>query len=189
MAVCESLLSAGVKIIQFRDKQASSRELFESGGELLKRVRHARGIFIMNDRPDIARVLDADGVHVGQEDVPVHLVRKVVGAGKWVGCSTHNLRQLTEADQSSADYVAIGPIFSTTSKENPSPTLGLDGLRMARAVTSKPLVAIGGITLENAAEVLNAGADSLAVIGDLMHAPDVAARAQEFLKVLGEAGN
>jgi thiamine-phosphate pyrophosphorylase len=187
VAVCDSLLSAGVKIIQFRDKLASPRQLFESGGELLKRVRHARGVFILNDRPDIARVLDADGVHVGQEDVPVHLVRKVVGAGKWVGCSTHNLRQLSEADQSSADYLAIGPIFDTASKEHPSPTVGLDGLRAARAATDKPLVAIGGITLENAPEVIDSGADSLAVIGDLLHARDIAARARQFLKVLGEA--
>ena len=185
-AVAEFLLSAGVRLIQYRDKQASSRELFERSRGIAERVRAARGIFIVNDRADVARAVDADGVHVGQEDLPVDLARHVLGEGKWVGSSTHGLDQAIEADRSSADYVALGPIFSTSSKANPDPVVGLEGLRAARQATRKPLVAIGGITLDNAAAVIEAGADSVAVIGALLSAPDISQRAREFLKLLGD---
>ena len=184
-ATAEILLSAGVRLIQFRDKKASSRELFESSRLILERVRRAEGIFILNDRADVARAVEADGVHVGQEDLPVELARRVLGPGKWVGTSTHRLDQVIEADLSSADYIAFGPIFPTASKEKPDPVVGLDGLREARQATRKPLVAIGGITVENARAVIEAGADSVAVIRDLISAPDIGKRAEEFLKVLG----
>ena len=185
VATAEILLSAGVRLIQFRDKKASSRELFESSRLILERVRRFEGIFILNDRADVARAVEADGVHVGQEDLPVELARRVLGSGKWVGTSTHRLDQVIEADLSSADYIAFGPIFPTASKEKPDPVVGLDGLREARQATRKPLVAIGGITVENARAVIEAGADSVAVIRDLISAPDIGKRAEEFLKVLG----
>jgi thiamine-phosphate pyrophosphorylase len=139
---------------------------------------------IVNDRADVARAADADGVHLGQEDLPVERARCVLAPGQWIGCSTHSPGQVVEADRSSADYIAFGPVFPTTGKENPDPVVGLEGLRQARRLTAKPLVAIGGITLRNAQEVLAAGADSLAVIGDLLKAPDVQERAREFLSVL-----
>ncbi len=185
-AAAEILLSAGVRLIQLRDKQASPRELFESCPWLLERVRKDSGTFILNDRADIALAVDAHGVHVGREDLPVELARRVLGAEKWVGCSTHALAQVVEANRSSADYIAFGPIFPTTSKANPDPVVGLEGLREARQATRKPLVAIGGITLQNAASVIEAGADSVAVISALLSAPDLAQRAREFLKLLGE---
>jgi thiamine-phosphate pyrophosphorylase len=184
--VAETLLSAGVRLIQLRDKQASSRDLFEQARLVLACVRRWKGIFIVNDRADVAWAADADGVHVGQEDLPVELARQILGEGKWVGYSTHVLDQVVEADRSSADYVAFGPIFPTASKAKPDPVVGLEGLRQARRLTRKPLVAIGGITVQNARQVIEAGADSVAVIGGLFAAPDLAKRAEEFLTVLSE---
>jgi len=181
-AVLDDLLSAGVKLIQYRDKQASSRELFQNSSEMASRVQQANGIFIVNDRADIARAVDADGVHLGQEDLPVELARRVLNPGKCVGYSTHNLAQVMEADKSSADYVAFGPIFPTRSKERPDAVVGLEGLRQAREATRKPLVAIGGMTVENACAAIDAGADSVAVISDLIGAADIGSRAREYLR-------
>ena len=188
--VADVLLAAGVRLVQYRDKRSTSRELFEIGGEIAERVRRATGVFIVNDRADVALALDADGVHVGQADLPVELARRVLESGgqegKLVGCSTHGLDQVREADASSADYIAFGPIFATQSKEQPDPVAGLDGLSEARKATRKPLVAIGGITVENAGAVLEAGADSVAVVQDLLRNPDIGRRAREFLRVSGE---
>jgi thiamine-phosphate pyrophosphorylase len=186
LEVCEVLLSAGVRLIQYRDKQASSRALFENSWALAERVRRAGGIFIVNDRADVAWAAGAHGVHVGQEDLPVEFARGIIGPDGIVGYSTHDLAQLAGADGSSADYVAFGPVFPTRSKENPDPVVGLEGLGVARQATRKPLVAIGGITLETARAVLEAGADSLAVISDLLGASDLAVRTREFLRVVGE---
>lgn len=185
VALCDLLLAAGVRLIQYRDKKASSRELFETSRQIAERVRSAGGIFIVNDRADVAQAAGADGVHVGQEDLPVELARRALVAGKYVGFSTHDLVQVVEADRSSVDYIAFGPIFPTESKTRPDPVVGLEGLREARRATRKPLVAIGGITLGNVRDVMDAGADSVAVIGDLLRASDVGARAREFLRVLG----
>ncbi|MBZ5513610.1 MAG: thiamine phosphate synthase [Acidobacteriia bacterium] len=184
--VCEILLAAGVRLIQYRDKRASARILFDRSRILAERVRRAEGVFIVNDRADVARSAEAHGVHVGQEDLPVELARRVVGPEGIVGFSTHSLEQLAEADRSSADYVAYGPIFATLSKEKPDAVVGLEGLKAARKATHKPLVAIGGITLETAPAVLEAGADSVAVISGLLAAADLGARAKAFLRILGE---
>jgi len=183
--VCDVLLEAGVRLIQYRHKAATARQLFETAVALAARVRQAQGMFIVNDRSDVARAAGADGVHVGQDDLPVEMARAIVGAGKLVGCSTHSLDQVILADSTSADYVAYGPVFATQSKEQPEPLVGLEGLRRARAATRKPLVAIGGITLERAPEVLGAGADAVAVIADVLKAPDIGARARDFLKAVG----
>lgn len=183
--ICEALLEAGVRLIQYRDKQASSLALFEACAELAPMVRLRRGTFIVNDRADVALAVGADGVHVGQEDLPVELARRVLGPERWVGTSTHNLDQLRAADASSATYVAFGPIFETHSKAKPDPVVGLEGLRQARKATKKPLVAIGGMTVANARAAIEAGAEAVAVISDLVGAPDIAARAREYLKVLG----
>ena len=186
LAICRQLLDAGVRLIQYRDKKASSRDLYEACRQLQASVRQARGIFIVNDRVEVALSVDADGVHVGQGDLPVELARRILGKRKIIGTSTHSLKQLSEADETSADYLAFGPIFPTQSKENPDPVVGLAGLREARKLTRKPLVAIGGITLENASTVIAAGADSVAVIRDLVQAPEVAQRAREFLRICEE---
>jgi len=186
LAICRILLDAGVRLIQYRDKKASARDLFEACRQLQVSVRQAGGIFIVNDRADVALAVGADGVHVGQGDLPVELARRVVGKRILIGTSTHASEQVREADETSADYLAFGPIFPTQSKANPDPVVGLAGLREARKLTRKPLVAIGGITLENASSVIAAGADSVAVIRDLFQVPDIAQRAREFLRACEE---
>ena len=182
LEVAAALLAAGVQIIQLRDKQASSGELYATALELKARIRKEGGTFIVNDRADVALAVGADGVHVGQDDLPVESARAILGPGKVIGFSTHVLEQVMEADGSSANYIAFGPIFATTSKANPDAVVGLEGLREARKATRKPLVAIGGITLENARAVIEAGADTVAVIRDLVGAADIRTRAEEFLK-------
>lgn len=184
--VAELFLAAGVRLIQYRDKRASSRTLYENGRRVGERARGAGAVFIVNDRADVARAVNADGVHLGQDDLPVGSARLLLPPGKWVGCSTHSLNQVREADRSSADYVAFGPIFPTRSKEHPDPVAGLEGLRQARKATAKPLVAIGGITLETARAAVDAGADSVAVVSDLLRRADIGAHVREFLRVLGE---
>jgi thiamine-phosphate pyrophosphorylase len=184
--VARELLSAGVRLIQFRDKHASSRQLYETCAELKELLRGSGCSLIVNDRADVARATDADGVHLGQDDLPVEMARRVLAPDRLIGCSTHSVSQVVEADRSTADYIAFGPIFPTASKENPDPVVGLEGLREARRVTRKPLVAIGGITQRNAREVLAAGADSVAVIGDLLNGPDIRERARQILGVLSD---
>lgn len=182
--VAATLLDVGVRLIQFRDKRGSTRQLFEASRRLAELVRPAGAILVVNDRADVALAAGAEGVHLGQTDLPVELARQVLGAGKWVGLSTHSLEEVREADRSPADYVAFGPIFATASKDNPDPVVGLETLRAARQATGKPLVAIGGITLDRARSVIEAGADSVAVIGGLLGAEDLAERARDFLRVL-----
>ena len=157
----EMLAEAGVGLIQIRDKKASTRELYGASKKLAESLRSLGVRVIVNDRPDIAAMTGAGGVHVGQEDLPVEAARRICGNQSWVGVSTHNLEQFREANRTSADYIAVGPIFSTATKENPDPVVGLELLRTARQLTKKPLVAIGGITIESAESVFRAGADSL----------------------------
>ena len=144
---------------------------------------------MMNDRPDVAALAGAAGVHVGQEDLQPEQARAVVGREMWVGVSTHNLEQFRNAAATSADYIAVGPIFATTSKQNPDPVVGLELIRQVRTLTDKPIVAIGGITLERAASVIAAGADSVAVIRDVVRATKPGERARRFLETLDAANH
>jgi thiamine-phosphate pyrophosphorylase len=181
------LAEAGVRLLQYRNKTAPARELLETSRELAATLL-PRGIsFVVNDRPDVAALVGATGVHVGQEDLGVESARRVVGVKKWVGVSTHNLEQFREAAASSADYVAVGPIFATSSKANPDPVVGVDFIRRARGLTDKPMVAIGGIGLDAAASIIEAGADSVAVISGILSAVDPADRARQFIQVLDAA--
>ncbi len=177
------LSEGGVELFQYRDKRGSGRRIQENSQELCDRLGPNRIRVIVNDRADIAAMTGAGGVHVGQEDLPVEDARKICGAPLWVGVSTHNLEQLRAADATSADYIAVGPVFPTGTKANPDPVVGLEFLRAARRITRKPLVAIGGITVESAGDVYQAGADSIAVIRDLMAASDPAQRAREYLAI------
>src|SRR3984957_3076263 len=187
LALAEALAGSGVELIQYRNKTASSRQFFEISRQL-SGVLAPRGVrFMVNDRPDIAMLAGAGGVHVGQDDLSVEDARAVCGPDRWVGVSTHTLEQLAAADRTSADYIALGPIFTTATKKNPDPVVGTELLRAARQMTKNPLVAIGGITLERAAEVYRAGADSLAVIRDLICAPNPGVRAREYLEVAASA--
>jgi len=181
--LAERLAGAGVRLIQLRDKRASARTIYLDSRQLIGRLAPLGVRVVVNDRPDIAAIVRAGGVHVGQDDLPVEAARRICGPSCWVGVSTHNLEQLRAADFTSADYIALGPVFPTSTKENPDPVVGLDFLRRARQKTRKTLVAIGGITVESAGEVFRAGADSVAVIGDLVTAPDPEARAAEYLAI------
>jgi thiamine-phosphate pyrophosphorylase len=181
--LAEALAGSGVELIQYRNKTASSRQFFEISRQLSS-VLGPRGVrLVVNDRPDIALLAGAGGVHVGQDDLSVEDARAICGQDRWVGVSTHTLEQLAAGDRTSADYIAIGPIFPTATKKNPDPVVGTELLRKARRMTKKPLVAIGGITIERAAEVYRAGADSLAVIRGLICVPNPAVRAREYLDV------
>lgn len=163
------LRAAGVKLLQYRNKNGSPQTILHDTA-LLRGIFPAGGDvrLIMNDRADLALLSGYDGVHVGQEDLAPEDARSIVGPDRWVGVSTHSPRQVIEADETSCDYIAYGPIFATASKANPDPTVGLAGLRMARTETKKPLVAIGGITLENLHSVLDAGTDCVAIISGLL---------------------
>jgi thiamine-phosphate pyrophosphorylase len=180
-STAEELLAGGITLLQYRDKSGNARQMLEQARELKRRLGDSVKL-IMNDRADICLAAGFDGVHVGQEDLSAGGARKVVGESLWVGVSTHNSEQVKEADQTSANYVAIGPVFATSSKFNPDPVVGLNGIREARALTRKPLVAIGGINRANCRSVLEAGADSVAVISDLMREPRKSA--EDFLRIL-----
>jgi thiamine-phosphate pyrophosphorylase len=181
-SIAEALASSGVEIIQYRNKRASSLAAYTDCVRLADLLSD-RSRFIVNDRADFAALCGAGGVHIGQEDLPVEAARAVCGYERWVGISTHNLAQFEAATQTSADYVAVGPIFATATKNDPDPVVGVDFVRRVRSMTSKPIVAIGGITLENAEEVFRAGADSIAVIRDLIAAPDPSLRVVQFLNL------
>ncbi|MGC2403242.1 MAG: thiamine phosphate synthase [Acidobacteriaceae bacterium] len=197
MVFAHELVAGGCTLLQYRNKSGNARVMLEQAGELKKHLHShpdiarnptlGRGTedsvrLILNDRADLALIAEFDGVHVGQDDLSPESVRKIIGAGRWLGVSTHNPEQLKEADRSAADYLAIGPVFSTTSKERPDPVVGLEGVRRARQLTRKPLVAIGGITRANAVSVIEAGADSVAVISDLLLHPRKSA--EEFFRIL-----
>ena len=171
--VCEfarEIVAGGARLIQLRDKQASSREILRLAREL-RRVLQNDVSLTINDRADLAVAAAADGVHLGQDDLPPEAARKIIGQSRMLGVSTHNPEQLEAALQTSADYIAIGPVFATISKDDPDPVIGLDGVRRARSLTEKPVVAIGGVTLENCRSVIEAGADSVAVIGAILEDP------------------
>jgi|ERR1700674_344409 thiamine-phosphate pyrophosphorylase len=183
----KKLMDAGVKLLQYRDKKAAARELWNESRAIAEAVRRAKCTFIVNDRADVAYLAGADGVHVGQDDLDVEQARRVIGPDRWVGVSTHSLEQFEKAAATSADYIAVGPIFQTSSKANPDPVVGTELLRRLRVLTEKPIVAIGGITLERAGEVLAAGADSVAVISDILKAKDPGEKAREFIQRLDAA--
>jgi thiamine-phosphate pyrophosphorylase len=183
----KKLMEAGARLFQYRNKTEASRELLQAAQALCSTARQGNATFIVNDRPDIARLVWANGVHVGQEDVEVSVARAIVGTEALVGVSTHNLEQFREAAQTDADYLAIGPLFETRSKDKPDPVVGLELIFEARKLTSKPIVAIGGITLERAPEVLRAGADSVAVISDIWTSRNPLARVKQYLEILPTA--
>ena len=180
----EKLIDAGVLALQYRNKKGISREVLATA-RILGGITCPRGVhFFVNDRADIAQLSGASGVHVGQEDLGAERARAVIGAEGWIGVSTHNEMQFRAAMRTSADYIALGPIFGTTTKQNPDPVVGTELIRSVRGLTKKPIVAIGGITLERAAEVIEAGADSVAVISDILRAEDPAQRARQFIRRL-----
>ena len=184
-SLTEILKDQGITILQLRDKTGSPQRILQTAAVLKAILADSSAALIMNDRPDLAVLAGCNGVHVGQEDLSPEDVRRVIGAGKIVGVSTHNQAQVRAADVSDVDYIAIGPVFATGTKENPDPVVGLAGVRRARELTRKPLVAIGGITRANARSVIEAGADSVAVISALFAPGETVAQVvRDFLEVL-----
>jgi thiamine-phosphate pyrophosphorylase len=181
----QELADAGVRLLQYRAKDVPALNMLNVSRTLASLLVPRGGSFIVNDRPDIAILAEATGVHVGQEDLGVGPARELVGKEKLVGVSTHNLEQFQAAAETSADYIAVGPVFATSSKANPDPVVGAEFVRRVRDLSEKPIVAIGGITLENAASVIKAGADCVAVISDILRAPDRGRRAKQYLEILG----
>jgi len=205
-AAANELANSGCTLIQYRNKSGNARIMLEHAREMKKRLGIWSGgrprppdlsvgsprtgtsgapqsvCLIMNDRADLCLAAEFDGVHVGQDDLSPESVRRIIGPNRWLGVSTHNPEQLAEADKTSADYLAIGPVFATSSKQNPDPVVGLEGVHRARQLTRKPLVAIGGITRANVRSVIDAGADSVAVISDLVRDPGKSA--EEFFRIL-----
>jgi len=189
IAAAEQMLEGGATILQFRHKGFFSREVFGQLERVAQLCRDAGALFVVNDRADLAALTGA-ALHLGQDDLPPTAARKVVGAKTLIGFSTHNERQLRAAAAEPADYLALGPIFGTASKQNPDPVVGLDELRRLRPLTDLPLVAIGGITRTNARSVLDAGAGSVAIIGDLF--PDhggVRTRTEEWVALTRDTQN
>jgi thiamine-phosphate pyrophosphorylase len=196
MRYAEQLIAAGATLIQLRDKsQPEQSKRFLSCARELRRVTWGAGTMpratlIINDRVDLCLGADADGVHLGQDDLSPAAARRIFdqvqvkdGKSRLIGFSTHNVAQIREADALPIDYIAIGPVFATGSKANPDPVIGLEGLRQVRRVTKKALVAIGGITRQNCSQVKDSGADAVAVISDLLESPGKAVA--DFLRVLG----
>lgn len=178
----ERFAAGGATLIQLREKRATPRQFYEAAVEAMRVARSLGVLLIINDRVDIAIAVDADGVHLGQDDLPPERARALLGENRIIGYSTHDVKQAMAADSMAIDYVAIGPIFQTSTKENPDAVVGLEALASIKSQISKPLVAIGGITLAQAASVLEAGADSLAVISDLFSTDDITVRVSEYLK-------
>ncbi len=178
--VAERAIKGGARFIQFREKKLSKKEIYHVALELREITKEAGAAFIVNDYLDIAMAVDADGVHLGQEDLPVDIARRIWKKGKIIGLSTHSIDEATEAVRASVDYISIGPIYETKTKEIHLP-IGTEAIRRLRAKIEVPLVAIGGINLNNVSEVVRAGADGVAVISAIAGSEDITEATRKFL--------
>ena len=186
-AAAEAILEGRARILQLRHKGHFSRDVFAEAQRVANMCKHAGVLFVINDRADMAMLLDC-ALHVGQDDLPPAPARKLIGIERVLGFSTHNEAQLRAAESQPVDYVAFGPVFETASKQNPDAVVGVEELRRVRPLTEKPLIAIGGITRATACDVIDAGADAVAVIGDLIPEECTTAalrgRTEEWLRIL-----
>ncbi|OQW65314.1 MAG: thiamine-phosphate diphosphorylase [Nitrospira sp. ST-bin5] len=180
---------AGVKVFQYRNKTAAMKEAYAEALPLRKLAAELDVLFIVNDRCDLALAVDADGVHLGQGDLPLDLARKVMGPDKLIGISTHSPDQVSTASAGKPDYLGFGPIFKPGSKQDHDPVVGIEGLRAIRSLTSVPILAIGGITVENVGGVMKAGANGVAVISAILKAPDITQAVSEFLAQMPAAAS
>ena len=179
--VLTAATEAGASLFQYRNKTASMKEAYMEALALRHAAAKAGVLFIVNDRCDLALAVEADGVHLGQGDLPLDLARKVMGPDKLIGISTHNSDQVREATAGKPDYLGFGPIFKPGSKQDHDPVIGLEGLRAMRRLTSLPVFAIGGIQIDQAGEVMRAGANGVAVISAILKAPDISHAVKAFL--------
>ena len=176
--------AGGARLFQYRDKTASVREAYHRGTQLQQAAADVGALFLVNDRCDLALAIGADGVHLGQDDLPLPLARVIMGPEKLIGISTHTAIQVTEATSQGADYLGFGPIFATATKPGHEQVVGVDGLATVRRLTSLPIFAIGGIRPETVESVIKAGARGVAIISAVWKAPDVAAAVQHFVECL-----
>lgn len=184
--VVRAAIEGGASLVQYRQKEGTTRQLVEEAQALRELTRQAGVPFIVNDRLDVALAVEADGVHVGQEDMPAGLARRLMG-GRIVGVSATNLQEALQAEQDGADYLGVGPVFATPTKPDAAPPMGLEGLAEVCRAVSIPVVAIGGINEQNAAEIIAAGADGVAVVSAVVAASDVAAAARRLREVIEAA--
>ena len=188
IAVVEQMIAGGIKIIQYREKRSakSARAILDECVEIRALTRAAGVIFIVNDYVDVALLVDADGVHVGQDDLPVPAVRKLLGPGKIIGLSTHSPEQAQEAVRAGADYIGVGPIFATKTKDDVCAPVGLPYLDWVVANISLPFVAIGGIKLATIDQIAQRGAKSICLVSEIVGAPDIIGKVNELNAVLGK---
>src|SRR5882672_177538 len=179
--VLTTAVEAGASLFQYRNKTASMKEAYGEALALRRAAAKAGVLFIVNDRCDLALAVDADGVHLGQGDLPLDMAKKVMGPDKLIGISTHNPYQVRDATAGKPDYLGFGPIFKPGSKQDHDPVVGLEGLRAMRRLTSLPVFAIGGIQIDQAGEVMRAGANGVAVISAILKAPDISYAVNAFL--------
>jgi thiamine-phosphate pyrophosphorylase len=179
--VLTTAVAAGASLFQYRNKTASMKEAYVEALALRHAAAKAGALFIVNDRCDLALAVDADGVHLGQGDLPLDLAKKVMGPDKLIGISTHNPDQVREATAGKPDYLGFGPIFKPGSKQGHDPVVGLEGLRAMRSLTSLPVFAIGGIQIDQVEEVMRAGANGVAIISAILKAPDISLAVKVFL--------
>ena len=180
--IAKRVLPGGTKIVQLRGKGLSSKELLEQAREIRELTRKAGATFIVNDRADIAILSDADGVHLGQDDLPIAEARKILGREKLIGISTHNLDQALKAEQEGSDYIGFGPVFGTKTKADAEEAKGIEALKEVKKKVSIPVIAIGGINLENLKEVIDAGADGVAVISAIVKAENIEETTKRFIE-------
>jgi thiamine-phosphate pyrophosphorylase len=182
--ILKEAAEAGAQLFQYRDKQASMRDAYRQALALKQAAVDCGALLIVNDRCDLAQAVDADGVHLGQDDLLVTDARRLLGPGKLIGLSTHNPDQVTVTASQGPDYLGFGPIFATATKRDHDPVVGLDGLRKVRALTNLPIFAIGGISLEAVKQVREAGADGAAIVSAVLTAPNIGEAVRAFLKQL-----
>lgn len=187
--IARMAIAGGADVIQLRDKHLSGRDLMRYAVDIRSITRDAGVLFIVNDRLDIALACDADGVHLGQEDMPLKYARRIAPPGFIIGISASNAEEAIAAEREGADYIGFGPVYSTRSKSDARPACGLDSLRNAKSSVSIPIVAIGGIGMSNIRDVLRAGADGIAVISAVVSQDDVVAAAQDLKAIINESRN
>jgi thiamine-phosphate pyrophosphorylase len=181
LEVLNAAAAGGAAIFQYRNKTASMKDAYEEAGPLRARARELGVLFLVNDRCDLALAIDADGVHLGQTDLPYAKARRILGPDKYIGLSTHNAAQVKDADRLRPDYIGYGPIFTPASKADHDPVVGLDGLRQIRTLTSVPVFAIGGIHADHVRQLIDAGANGVAVISAVVGASDITAAVAMFI--------
>lgn len=187
LEVAQAAIEGGASIIQFRDKEMTTRQLVQTAGEIREFTKEADIPLIINDRLDVALAVDADGVHVGQDDMPAALARQLIGPHKILGVSASTVEEALQAERQGADYVSASPVFTTPTKPDAPPPTGLEGLRAIVEAVNLPVIAIGGINEENATEVMEAGAQGVAVISAVVSAPDIVAAARRLRETVEAA--